>query len=64
MSFVDVFRHERRGCAARERVLDEVGAAADRDEEIALADAPRVDLDAGDGVGPGPGDEPAERLDL
>ena len=27
------------GRAARERVLDEVGAAADRDEEIALLDA-------------------------
>ena len=33
----------RRG-PARERVLDEVGAAADRDEQVALLDAPRVDL--------------------
>src|SRR5436309_14192978 len=44
-------------------MLDEVGAAADRDEQIAVADATRVDLHAGDGVGPRALDEPAERLD-
>ena len=38
-------------------------AAADRDEEVALLDPPRVDLHAGDLVRPRPRDEPAERLD-
>ena len=58
-----VVGHERGGRAARERVLDEVDAAADRDEEISLLDAARVDLQSGDGVRPGPRDQPAERLD-
>ena len=39
---------ERRRGAARARVVEERGAAADRDEEIARCDAARVDLDAGD----------------
>ena len=39
--------HERRGGAAGERVRDEVGARRRRgDEEVALLDPPRVDLDA------------------
>ena len=37
--------------------------AAHRDEEVALLDPARVDLHAGDLVGPRPRDEPAERLD-
>ena len=35
---VRIVGHERRGGAAGERVLDEVGAAADRDEQVALLD--------------------------
>ena len=37
---------ERGRGTARERVGDEVGAAADRDEEVALLDPARVDLHA------------------
>ena len=43
---------ECRGCPAREGVLDEVGAAADRDEEVALLDPARVGLQAGHLGGP------------
>ena len=43
---------ERRRRAARERVLRYVGAVAERDEEVALLDPARVDLDAGDLVRP------------
>ena len=39
-------RDERRRSASRERVRDEVLAAADRDEQIAFLDPPRVDLHA------------------
>ena len=60
---VRVVGDERRGGAARERVRDEVGAAADRDEEVALLDPPRVDLHARDLGRPRPRVEPAERLD-
>ena len=60
---VRVVGDERGGRAARERVGDEVGAAADRDEEVALLDPARVDLHAGHLVGPGARGEPAERLD-
>ena len=56
---VRVVGDERGRRAARERVLDEVGAAADGDEQVAFADPPRVDLHAGDGVGPRPRDQPA-----
>ena len=38
--------NKRRGCPAREGVLDEVGAAADRDEQVALLDPARVRLQA------------------
>src|SRR5262245_41449592 len=58
-----VVRDERRGGAARESVLDEVHAAADADEQIAVGDATRVDLDAGHCVVPRTVMEPAERLD-
>ena len=60
---VRVVGDERRRRPARERVRDEVGAAADRDEEVALLDPARVDLQPGDGVGPGACDEAAERLE-
>ena len=60
---MSVVGHERGGRAARERVLDEVDAAADRDEEVAFRDAARVDLQSRDGVRPRPRDQPAERLD-
>ena len=43
---------------------EEVLAAADRDEEVALLDPARVDLHSRHLVGPGTGDEPPERLDL
>ena len=52
---------ERRRGAAGERVLDEVGAAADGDEEVALLDPPRVGLEAGDLRRPGRGLERAGR---
>ena len=35
----------------------EVRAATDGDEEVALLDAPRIDLDSGDLVGPARRDE-------
>ena len=55
---------ERRRRAARERVLDEVRAVPDCDEQVALLDAPRVDLDTRHRVRPRPRHEPSERLDL
>jgi hypothetical protein len=44
--------NECRGCPAREGVLDEVGAAADRDEQVALLDPARVRLQPGHLRGP------------
>ena len=40
-------RHERDG-ATISRVADELASAADRDEQVAAADAARVDLEARD----------------
>ena len=60
---VRVVGDERRRGSAGERVRDEVVAAADGDEEVALLDPPRVDLHAGDLARPRAGGEPAERLD-
>ena len=42
-----VLRHERGGGAVRQRVVHEVDAAPDRDEQVARADPARVDLEAG-----------------
>ena len=58
-----VVGNERGRGPAGERVGDEVGAAADRDEEVALLDPAGVDLHPGHLVGPRPGGEPPERLD-
>src|SRR4051794_13934746 len=44
-------------------MLDEVRTPADGDEEVALLDAPRVDLQPRHRVGPRPGDEPPEGLE-
>ena len=44
-------REQRRRGAADERLVAELGAPADRDEQIAVLDAARVDLDAGDLLG-------------
>ncbi len=60
---VGVVGDERGGGTAGERVRDEVGAAADRDEEVALLDPARVDLHAGHLVGPGARGQAAERLE-
>src|SRR5581483_6075612 len=57
---------ERRRRSARKGVLAEVGARADGDEQVALGDPARVDLKAGDLVGPPGAIEPPGRdpLDL
>ena len=60
---VRLLRDEHRGRTARERVGGEVLAAGDGDEEVALLDPARVDLEAGDLVGPRPCGEAAERLE-
>ena len=58
-------RDERGRGAAGEGVLDEgAGSVVDRDEEVALLDPARVDLDAGHLARPRLGPELAERLDL
>ena len=58
-----VGRHEHSARSARDRVLDEIGTVADRNEQVALLDPPRVDLHAGDDVGPWSGDHPPERFE-
>ena len=45
---VGVIGEQHGGRAARERVVAEVGSAANGDEKVALVDPSRVDLDAGD----------------
>ena len=60
---VRVLGDERRGGATREGVRDEVLAVADGHEQVAFLDPARVDLQPGDLARPGPGDQPAERLD-
>jgi hypothetical protein len=55
---------ENRGRAARERMLGEVPAAGHGDEQVALFDAPRVDLHPRRLVGPARPDQTTERLEL
>ena len=61
---VRVARHEHGDGAAGECVLDEVAPARDGDEQVALLDAARVDLDAGHLVGPGLLHDLAQRIQL
>ena len=61
-----ILRDERRSSPSRERVSGEVLAPVDGKEEVALLDAPRVDLHSCHLLGPGRSIEPAgtERGDL
>src|SRR5262249_18229556 len=61
---VRVARDQDGGRPAREGVVAEVGAGPDGNEAVALLDAARVDVDAGDLVGPAGPRQPPETLEL